>query len=188
MYMHHKKRFPMRNHVILSMAVYYSAQLLLLYVNWRATLVVFTLPYFTMHLLMMAGNWGQHAFIDEDAPENCYRNSITCINGVYNQRAFNDGYHIGHHLKATRHWTEMPGDFLANLDAYAREEAIVFKSIDFFMVWACLMLKRYDWLAGYYVELDGKNRSPAEIMTLLKGRTQAIRPSVVAPVGRAAAA
>jgi len=74
---------------------------------------------------MMAGNFAQHAFVDAAQPENPYRNSLTCINSTYNRRCFNDGYHIGHHVKATRHWTEMPADFIANRERYAQEDAIV---------------------------------------------------------------
>ena len=169
-YLHRKKRFALRNQVLAGMIAAYVLHAVLLYVNWRATLVTMTLPYFTIHFLMMAGNWGQHAFVDLRTPENCYRNSITCVNSLYNQRAFNDGYHIGHHLKATRHWTEMPAEFLANRETYAREGAIVFHTIDFFPVWLFLMLGRWNWLAKYYVELDGKGRTQEEIVALLKSR------------------
>jgi hypothetical protein len=122
---------------------------------------------------MMCGNWGQHAFVDREAPENCYRNSITCINTAYNRRCFNDGYHIGHHIKQTRHWTEMPEDFSSNIATYAKERAIVFSGIDFFMVWLYLMLGRYNWLAKAYVQLDENNKlSESEIIELLKSRTR----------------
>src|SRR4029077_17212020 len=111
----------------------------LFFLSWRASLVVFVVPFVTARFAMMAGNWGQHAFVDEASPENNYRNSITCINSTYNRRCFNDGYHIGHHLKATRHWTELPDEFRANVPTYAREGAIVFSGLDFFAVWLCLM-------------------------------------------------
>jgi len=142
------------------------------YVSFKATLFVFIIPYLSTRLLMMCGNWGQHAFVDKDSPECEYRNSITCINTTYNRRCFNDGYHIGHHIKQTRHWTEMPEDFQKNIDTYAKERAIVFQGIDFFMVWVCLMLKRYDWLARKYVKLPGGPQTEEEIITLLKSRTQ----------------
>jgi hypothetical protein len=174
-YFHRKKRFHLRNAFALTAWSFYAFMwAMMLWVNWRATLVVFVIPYFVIHFLMMCGNWGQHAFVDAETPENCYRNSITCINGSYNRRCFNDGYHIGHHLKATRHWTEMPEDFLRNRAEYAAQRAIVFHTIDFFVVWFFLMLKRYDWLAKYYVELDGQGRSQAEIMALLRSRTTRI--------------
>jgi hypothetical protein len=151
---------------------FYLGVAALLFVNWRATVVVFVVPLLVARFAMMAGNWGQHAFIDQASPENNYRNSITCINSSYNRRCFNDGYHIGHHLKATRHWTEMPVEFQGNLDAYARESAIVFAEIDFFGVWFCLMLRRYDWLARRFVDLGEARRSPEEIVALLRSRTE----------------
>jgi hypothetical protein len=73
----------------------------LAYVNWRATLVVFFIPVVAVRFLMMAGNWGQHAFVAADAPESAFKNSITCLAARYNRRCFNDGYHIGHHVKGT---------------------------------------------------------------------------------------
>jgi fatty acid desaturase len=147
---------------------------LLLALNWRATLVVFVIPVVLVRFLMMAGNWGQHAFIDSARPENCYVNAITCINTRYNRRCFNDGYHIGHHLRPNRHWTEMPGDFERNAAIYAREGALVFEGVDFFGVWLLLMLRRYDRLAKRYVNLDGRARPRDEIAALLRARAQAI--------------
>lgn len=149
-----------------------------LYFAPRPTFIVFVLPYLMARFLMMWGNWGQHAFIDPAQPENALLNSITCINVAYNQKAFNDGYHIGHHVKANRHWTEMPEDLERNAEKYAKANAIVFEGIDFFMVSLFLFLKRYDWLAARFVELREEPRSKEEIVALLKSRT--------APVVRAA--
>jgi fatty acid desaturase len=147
----------------------------LAFVDWRSTLAVLIVPYLATRFLMMCGNWGQHAFVDEATPESSYRNSITCINTGYNRRCFNDGYHIGHHVKATRHWTEMPEDFSQNLATYASERAIVFSGIDFFAVWLFLMLKRYDWLARRVVPWEGQ-RSQGEIIDLLRSRARWTRP------------
>lgn len=146
----------------------------LLYFNWRATLVVFVLPLIIVRFAMMAGNWAQHAFIDADAPENCYRNSITCVNSAYNRRCFNDGYHIGHHLKQTRHWTEMPQEFSQNVATYAAQEALVFTGIDFFGVWLLLMLGRYDQLARRVVPLGDAAPSKQELVALMRSRTRYI--------------
>jgi fatty acid desaturase len=151
---------------------YYGAVAALLFVDWRATVVVFVAPLCVARFAMMAGNWGQHAFVDEASPENNYRNSITCINCSYNRRCFNDGYHIGHHLKATRHWTEMPEELERHVETYAAQGAIIFAGIDFFGVWLCLMLGRYDWLARRFVQLGEVRRRPDEIVALLQGRTR----------------
>ena len=42
---------------------------------------------------MMMGNWGQHAFVDEDEPDSDLRSSITVIDVPSNRLSFNDGYH-----------------------------------------------------------------------------------------------
>jgi len=133
---------------------------------------VFIAPYLTCRFLMMAGNWGQHAFVDPEDPSNDYKSAITCINARYNRRCYNDGYHISHHLAANRHWTEHPTELLDNRAKYVENDAIVFEGIDFFMVWAFLMLKRYDILAKHFVELREKPRSKEEIIALMKRRTQ----------------
>ena len=144
------------------------------FISWQASLFIWVLPVIVTRFMMMAGNWAQHSFVDEAEPENCYKNSITCINATYNRTCFNDGYHISHHWKATRHWTEHPDELLENLEEYAKNDAIIFQKLDFFIVWLFLMLKRYDWLAKNYVEIDGKGRSQEEIIALLKERTQRI--------------
>ncbi len=151
--------------------LFYAVVVGLAFVSWQATLFVLVLPFLFTRLGMMAGNWAQHAFIDQAAPENCYRNSITCINSGYNKRCFNDGYHIGHHIKQTRHWTDMPRDFEENIATYAKERAIVFQGLDFFLVWLLLMFKRYDVLARRVVALSPDAPSFEETVALLKERT-----------------
>jgi Fatty acid desaturase len=151
--------------------VFLAAVAALLWWNWEAAVSVFVMPYLVTRFGMMAGNWAQHAFIDRDSPDNCYRNSITCINSGYNRRCFNDGYHIGHHLKQTRHWTEMPEEFRQNLGLYSTERAVVFEGLDFFLVWALLMFKRYDVLADRFVALGSDTMSKDEVVALLKSRT-----------------
>lgn len=153
---------------------FYVLVTVLLFVNWQATLTVFVIPFVAARFGMMAGNWGQHAFIDADDPGNSYRNSITCINAVYNQKCFNDGYHIGHHVRPTRHWTDMPADFERDVPNYIKEGSIIFETIDFFQVWFLLMTKNYDKLARHFVDLHEPKRSHEEIVALLKERTARI--------------
>lgn len=144
----------------------------LAYINWQTTLLVFIFPLALVRFLMMSGNWAQHAFIDPAEPANNYKNSITCINVGYNRRCFNDGYHIGHHLRPRLHWTEMPKDFIKNAKKYAENKALVFEGADYHMIWAMLMFKRYDWLASFVVNIDGMYRSKEEIVELIKYRTK----------------
>jgi hypothetical protein len=169
-----RKRPSLARRLAVGEILFHAVTLAMFFVEWRAALVVLVVPFLFTRTMMMAGNWAQHAFIDASAPESSFRNSITCINTSYNRRCFNDGYHIGHHVKQTRHWTEMPDDFLTNRPEYAAEGAIVFQGVDFFGVWVLLMMKRYDVLARHVVQLDGETRSHDEIRAMLKNRTRAI--------------
>ncbi len=154
--------------------VFLAVVIALAWVNWAATFFVFIFPLLIVRFLMMAGNWAQHAFIDRETPDNNYRNSITCINSVYNRRCWNDGYHIGHHLKPHLHWSEMPRDFLANKDKYAEEKALVFEGIDYNGIWALLMARRYDRLAGYLVNVNGMFPDREAAIRLMQERTRRI--------------
>lgn len=167
-----KKRISLAWKGVVGELLFFAMVAGLCFLDWKSTVGVFVVPYLFARFGMMAGNWGQHAFVAKEAPECCYRNSITCINSAYNRRCFNDGYHIGHHVKQTRHWTEMPKDFTDNIAVYAEKKAIVFEGIDFFMVWLFLMLKRYDILARKMVDLGGEPMTHEERITLMRSRTQ----------------
>lgn len=171
-YLGRRRRFRLLKRMLVGELGWWLLVAGLMVVNWRATVAVFIAPFLTARILMMAGNWAQHAFVDPADPGNPYLNSITCINSRYNRRCFNDGYHIGHHIKANRHWTEMPADLVATRHEYARHRAVVFAGIDFFVVWLFLMLKRYDWLAARYVDLGDERLSQEDVVTLLRRRTK----------------
>lgn len=172
-YMFRRNRKRLFYRILIGEGVYWSSLVALMLWKPEATLTVLVVPLVTIRTLMMMGNWGQHAFIAQSGPDNPYTSSITCINSRYNRRCFNDGYHIGHHLKARAHWTEYPGQFESNLDAYAAEGAIVFEKIDFFMVWVLLMTKRWSSLARAYVQLPGAPERDAEqVIALLKERVR----------------
>jgi hypothetical protein len=139
--------------------------------NWRAALVVFVVPLLTTRILLMMGNWAQHAFVDPDDPTNDYRTVVTFINSRYNHRCFNDGYHLGHHLKQDRHWLDMPADFLDKRQQMIENQSLVFRKIDYFMIFLLLMFKRYRTLAKYHVNLDPDNPlSEDEVVALMRRR------------------
>lgn len=152
----------------------------LCFVNWPATLVVFILPFVISRIIMMMGNWAQHAFIDASDPDNAYRNSITCINTKYNHKCWNDGYHISHHEKPSMHWTDYPVYFQKTIDKYAENDAIVFDGIHYLHVFFYLMNKRYDLLAKNFVNIGNRYSSDEEVMAFLRRRTQRIDVSAFA--------
>ena len=172
-YLKRKGRKKLVNKFLSGEFSWYMFVLILIALNWRATLVVFIFPMIFTRFMMMAGNWAQHAFIDLNEPANCYRNSITCISSFYNWQCFNDGYHIGHHLNPSMHWTDMPVNFQQNIGSYEKEKSIVFRKLDYFQIWIFLMTKNYRKLAKYYVELDPQHpKTSMEITALLKERTR----------------
>jgi fatty acid desaturase len=166
--------------------IFIAACIGLSFVNFPATLVVFIIPFAISRVIMMVGNWAQHAFIAADEPDNSYKNSITCINTKYNHKCWNDGYHISHHVKPSMHWTEHPHYFRKTLDEYIANEAIVFDGIHFLHVWLYLMGKRYDLLAKNFVNIGNRFNSDEEIMAFLRQRTKKISEGTV-PANTAAA-
>jgi fatty acid desaturase len=174
-YLKQKNRKRILINLVTGETLYLLFVFALLFVNWKADVAVFIIPMIFTRFMMMAGNWAQHAFIDKSAPENCFRNSITCINSSYNKKCWNDGYHIGHHLHPSMHWTDMPGEFQKNFEKYKSEDAVVFRRLDYFMIWFLLMTKSYGTLSTYFVELRTEHpRGKKEIIDLLKERTKRI--------------
>src|SRR3984957_2550674 len=122
-YLTQKRRTIMARRALFGDVAQHAIIVAALVLSWRFGLVAFAIPYFTVRFMMMTGNWGQHAFINTELKNDGFSNSITCINSGYNARCFNDGYHVGHHLKANRHWTELPQDFLDSREVYAGADA-----------------------------------------------------------------
>jgi len=172
-FMFGKKRYKVVTKLIIGETVYFTLAGFALYNNLYIGLTIFVIPLLIARFGMMAGNWGQHAFVDINDPNNCHLNSITCINSSYNQRGFNDGYHISHHLKGSRHWSDHPAELVNNRKEYIKQKAIVFKDMDFFLVWLNLMMKRHKYLATKFVQLDDKNPlSEQEVLDLFEERLQ----------------
>ncbi len=153
---------------------YVLTMVALLALNWRGALVAFILPLLVLRVLMMTGNWAQHAFVDVDDPNNCYRNSTNLINVRYNHNCYNDGYHIVHHIKPAMHWTEMPGWYEDNIEQFGAEDAVVFDGLgNNQVVWWCLMRQDWDRLARHLVDLPGQaTRSHEEKIAWLQDRVR----------------
>ncbi len=142
-----------------------------LWSNWAAALVVFIVPMLMMRWLMMAGNFAQHAFVDIDDPDNGFKNSNNLTNAKYNHKAYNDGYHIVHHLKPALHWTEMAKYYEDNYQDFVDADAVVFDGLaDNQAVWYLLMTQNYDKMAKHLVDLKG--RTHEEKIDFLKARVQ----------------
>jgi fatty acid desaturase len=156
--------------------------------NLRATLVVFVFPLVFVRLMMMVGNWVQHAFIDPDRPDNPYKSSVNTIEARFNARVFNAGYHIFHHVRQGTHYTELTTEFAQNREKYGREDAVVFDGIDLVGIWFLLVTRQHRKLARHFVRLPGAPaRSDDEVIALFRRRLAPIRNWTPAPEARAAA-
>ncbi|KAL1643707.1 hypothetical protein SLS58_004722 [Diplodia intermedia] len=143
-------------------------------INGRATVCVFLLPFMVLRFGLMVGNWGQHAFVDDEDPDSDFRSSITLIDVASNRFCFNDGYHTSHHLNPMRHWRQHPIAFLKQKRTYAREHALTFKNIDYIMISVRLAMKDYDHLAKCLVPMgDQIGMSLEERAAMLRRKTRA---------------
>lgn len=142
----------------------------------QPTIVVFVIPFCFVRFMMMVGNWAQHAFVDPDAPDNDYKSSVNTIYKPYNDRLFNAGYHIFHHVRKGTHYSDLPTEFEQNRETYGRQDAIVFDGIDLFAIWVLLLARRHATLAKYFVRLPGAPvRTNEEVIALFKRRLAPIR-------------
>ncbi|MBZ4192306.1 fatty acid desaturase family protein [Niabella beijingensis] len=146
------------------------------FVNLKATLMVYVIPFFFARFVMMLGNWTQHSFINHSDPEDLYTNAINCINTDYNRICWNDGYHIIHHLRPGLHYTDMPGEFLKRKDELAARKAIVFDGIHYLHIFIYLMTKRYGKLADNLVNINNMFENREQAIALMKERTRRIVP------------
>lgn len=176
-YLFNRKRKKLYQRLTAGEYIYLAFCIAMCFFNLKATLVVFVVPLLFARLVMMLGNWTQHAFIDTRDPGNLFTSSINCINTVYNKTCWNDGYHIIHHLRPGMHYTEMPGEFLKRKEEFASNKAIVFEGIHYLHIFTWLLTKRYDKLASNLVNIDGKMfGSREEAIALMKERVKKIRP------------
>jgi fatty acid desaturase len=146
----------------------------------------FMMPFVISSLALMFGNWSQHMFISPivaTTTEGLHSYKYNCaltmnvMNHFDNQVAFNDGYHITHHIKPRCHWTELPLEFLNNLEQYAEHDPIIIDRAGFFDVGFNLVVRaKFDpegawkWLIDRFVHLTPEKRSDAEVKALLQSR------------------
>jgi fatty acid desaturase len=141
------------------------------FVNLQATLWIFIIPFVFARIVMMLGNWAQHAFVDPENPED---NTINCINTKYNHICWNDGYHAVHHNRPALHYTEIPVEFMKNKDKYAADKILTFDGIHYLHIFVWLMTKRYDKLAANLVNVNNMFASDEEAIAVMQERTRKI--------------
>jgi hypothetical protein len=163
----HRKKFYTR--LLAGELSFYLFCVGMCFVNFQVTLFVFLIPFAFARVVMMLGNWTQHAFVN---PANLEDNSLNCINTKYNEMCWNDGYHAVHHVRPALHYTDIPGEFLKNKDVFAKQKTPIFDGIHYLHIFTWLMTKRYDKLAENLVNLNNIYTSDEEAIALMKERTR----------------
>jgi len=141
--------------------------------NATAALWLFPARFALTSLLLMFGNWSQHAFVAPERARRATGSAYTCLAHADNQSTFNDGYHASHHANARAHWSELPAAFLASLPAQAAEDALVFRGVHFFDVGVAVLLRGdrgLAWLAERYVQVGQPPRSQTQLIAELRRR------------------
>ena len=144
------------------------------FVNFKATLMIFIIPVIYARFIMMMGNWTQHCFVDQRDPEGHFSSTFNCINNVYNQNCWNDGYHAIHHYNPGLHYTEIPGVFMKNIENFKKNKTFIFDGIHYLHIFFWLMNKRYDKLAANLVNIDNTFSSQQEAEALLRERVMPV--------------
>jgi fatty acid desaturase len=139
--------------------------------NWRIGLAYVLVPLLVMNFIMAMTAWVQHAFYDEERPEDYFANTVT----VYDEVNFmNEGYHLSHHHRSGLHWTEMPAHHERISNKMRESGSVVFRDLDFMELFLELtLLRRMDVLAEKLVPWEPMGH--AERLALLEKRTRPVR-------------
>jgi fatty acid desaturase len=143
-------------------AALYSTIAASLWLSPHAGLWVLFMPFFMVRTIVMCGHWSQHGFIDPVRPLVAHHYTTTCTRTPYNQRSFNDGYHLTHHLKPSLHWSEIPAEFEATRERLVADGALVFEGLDFFQLWMLLMRRDFKAIAAHGVRAPGESSEAYE--------------------------
>lgn len=96
------------------------------------------------------------------------------MNHFDNQLGFNDGYHVTHHLNSQVHWTDLPYEFLKNIDKYAEHDVMVFDGLSIFMAGFYSFLRRYDLIYNHHVSLGKEKMTYEEFLPWIKDRLKPV--------------
>ena len=172
LYLFKRKRKKMYTRLTASELGFLVITTALCFFNFKATLIVFIIPFLFARLVMMIGNWTQHAFIDPDEPDNDLASNIICLNTSYNHKCWNDGYHAIHHVRPGAHYTDIPILFNEMIPAFEKNRTFIFEKIHYLHIFSYLMRKRYDKLTDHLINIGETFSDKNEVLELLKRRTR----------------
>ncbi len=139
--------------------------------DWRVGIVFVLVPLLAMNFIMAMTSWVQHAFCDQEHPEDYFVNTVTVLDEV---NFMNEGYHLCHHHRSALHWTVMPAHLEQISDKMKQSGSLVFRDLDFMELFIDLtLLRRMDVLAEKLVPWAPMTHE--ERLALLQNRTKPAR-------------
>jgi len=90
---------------LLERTVFYSVIVLLLVLDWSATLVFLVMPWLGAQLALVGVNLLQHQDCDSGSE---YDHSRNVTGRMANWLLLNNGFHTAHHLRPSLHWSLLP--------------------------------------------------------------------------------
>lgn len=90
---------------VLERSVFYAALVLLVALDWRATLLFLALPWLGAQLTLVGMNLLQHQDCDTASE---YDHSRNVTGALANWILLNNGFHTAHHLRPSLHWSLLP--------------------------------------------------------------------------------
>jgi len=143
--------------------------------DWKIGIVFVLVPLLAMNFIMAMTSWVQHAFCDQEHPEDYFVNTVTVLDEV---NFMNEGYHLCHHHRSALHWTGMPAHLERISDKMRQSGSLVFRDLDFMKLFIELtLLRRMDVLAEKLVPWEPINHE--ERLALLEKRTKPARAALV---------
>mmetsp|Transcript_13129 Transcript_13129/g.17943 ORF Transcript_13129/g.17943 Transcript_13129/m.17943 type:complete len:364 (-) Transcript_13129:45-1136(-) len=169
-----RQRYDLCAQCLLAVSFYLGSVAALYHFKPVQTLWTLIVPFMVTSFALMFGNWSQHIFIDPSNPESNYGLTYNCVDTPDNQKSFNDGYHIVHHINARCHWSEMPQKYLDSVQEYTKHDALVFRGLGFFEVGVLVMARQLGVLADRWMDLTTPVRSREEKIEILRERLRPI--------------
>lgn len=175
-YLIEKQRFKAVRRLSLGIFLFYVTLAIAGLFNWKLAITIIVARY-VGGVISAMGFFQEHGIVDTTDPDNIYRNSLHYIAPDNAHGSRGEDFHIAHHLRPGRHWSEYASHVATDLTRYAEERAVGFLDgpgrIDTYyrLIWR----RDFTGLADYFV-LFGRPDFPSEEMAaLLRARTLPLR-------------